>query len=261
MVTHTGTHAKALTAAYAHSDIEQARPLLGALDLGFKAVEVDVWAAGPVLLASHDFGKIRPNVRLKNTYLQPAWQRLQSAGPLRSDGAPVWLFVDFKTPPGRTYAALRRELLRWPGLLGKPTPRGPTPAAMHVVLTGWRPSVETIEAERDRLVVLDGRLGDLGRVTNPELMPVVSDDWSKTFAWRGEGAMPKGERDRLESYASEARRHGQSLRFWATPDRAGVERDRIWGTLLEAGIGMINTDDLQGLAAFLSAEGVTDRQD
>ena len=261
MATSGTVQTAALSAAYAHSDIEQARPLLDALDLGFKAVEADVWAAGPALLTSHDFDKIRPNVRLRNTYLQPAWRRLTRDGQIRADGTPVWLFVDFKTPPRRTYAALRRELLRWPGLVGKPTPRGPTRAAIHVVLTGWRPSAEAIQGERDRVVLLDGRLGDLGRITNPELMPVVSDDWSKTFTWRGEGPMPKGERDRLEAYASEAQRHGQRLRFWSTPDRAGVERDRIWGTLLEVGIGMINTDDLQGLAAFLKSEGVPASKD
>jgi len=41
------------------------------------------------------------------------------------------------------------------------------------------------------------------------------------------------------------------IRFWATPDIAGKERDAVWTELLEAGVDLINTDDLTGLRAFL----------
>ena len=41
-------------AAHAHNDYEHARPLLDALDAGFRSVEADVYYAGGKLAVSHD---------------------------------------------------------------------------------------------------------------------------------------------------------------------------------------------------------------
>lgn len=41
------------------------------------------------------------------------------------------------------------------------------------------------------------------------------------------------------------------MRFWATPDTPGPERDAVWAELLAAGVDHLNTDDLAGLARFL----------
>lgn len=44
------------------------------------------------------------------------------------------------------------------------------------------------------------------------------------------------------------------MRFWATPDVAGSERDAVWTELLAAGVDHLNTDDLAGLELFLRAK-------
>ena len=54
--------------------------------------------------------------------------------------------------------------------------------------------------------------------------------------------------------AATATAQGRRLRLWGTPDRPAV-----WELLRESGVDLINTDDLTGLRAFLTAaERMTD---
>lgn len=59
------------------------------------------------------------------------------------------------------------------------------------------------------------------------------------------------ERDKLRSLVTTAHRSGQRVRFRATPDVAGPEREAVWTELLAAGVDHLNTDDLAGLEHFL----------
>jgi len=102
---------------------------------------------------------------------------------------------------------------------------------------------------------VDGRLKDLAVTYPPQLMPLISDRWGRYFSWRGMGEMPEKERVRLRSYVEGAHERGQLIRFWATPDTPGEEREAVWTELLNAGVNLINTDDLSGLRTFLSAGG------
>ncbi|NEE38088.1 hypothetical protein G3M53_73410, partial [Streptomyces sp. SID7982] len=63
----------------------------------------------------------------------------------------------------------------------------------------------------------------------------------------------RAERDRLRTLVTTAHREGRRIRFWATPDVAGPERDAVWSELLAAGVDHLNTDDLAGLERFLRA--------
>ncbi|MFP5315902.1 MAG: hypothetical protein ACLGHS_11080, partial [Actinomycetes bacterium] len=97
----------------------------------------------------------------------------------------------------------------------------------------------------------DGRASDLASGKPAELMPLVSNNWTQLFTWRGEGPMPEEERARLQAYVETAQDAGYRVRFWATPDGAGAARDAVWTELVNAGVDHINTDDLAGLAGFL----------
>ncbi len=92
---------------------------------------------------------------------------------------------------------------------------------------------------------------DLGTDAPASLIPLISDNWTNVFTWTGEGEMPAGERADLERIVDTAHADGQRVRFWATPDEAGAERDALWRVLSEVGVDHINTDDLAGLETFL----------
>lgn len=67
--------------------------------------------------------------------------------------------------------------------------------------------------------------------------------------------MPEQERRELRDVVKQAHAAGRRVRFWATPDQPGPARDAVWRELLEAGVDLINTDDLAGLQEFLTAHG------
>jgi hypothetical protein len=112
-----------------------------------------------------------------------------------------------------------------------------------------------MEAQQVRRAFYDGRLADLGGPAPASFVPLISDNWTLNFTWRGVGAFPDAERQKLRVIVGAAHDRGQKVRFWATPDLAGPARDALWGELLDAGVDYLNTDDLAGLEAFLDARG------
>ena len=51
---------------------------------------------------------------------------------------------------------------------------------------------------------------------------------------------------KLERVIDQAHAKNRRVRFWATPDNP-----KVWAALRDAGVDLINTDDLQGLSQFL----------
>ncbi len=87
---------------------------------------------------------------------------------------------------------------------------------MRVIVSGNRP-VETMSKQTSRLAFLDGRMNDWKRSRMLILVPLVSDQWSSHFKWRGRGEMPADEVTKLKDCA---KTHAQKrkLRFWGAPD-------------------------------------------
>lgn len=255
-----GTTAQPLERAHAHNDYEHDRPLLDAFDHGFTSVEVDVWLVDGELLVAHDAVDLSPERTLESLYLDPLQQRVDE-----QDGSvyPGWdgsvqLLIDIKTEGVATYAALHRELRRHPRLLTRWAAGRARPGAVTAVVSGNRP-LEVMRAQRVRFAGYDGRLADLAGDLPASLMPLVSDNWTKHFTWNGVGEMPAQERAKLQAIVGQAHARGYRVRFWATPDVAGPARDALWAELVDAGVDHVNTDDLEGLQAFLLAHDPAER--
>ena len=240
--------AEPLPQAHAHNDYEHKRPLLDALDHGFCSVEADVYFTNDALLVAHDADKVDPKRTLEALYLDPLRQRVkQNGGRVYSNGPPFMLLIDFKTEAKPTYGALRPVLEKYREMLTKFTPGETRTGSVTVVLSGNRP-INVVAAERERLVGIDGRLPDLDESPSPHLVPLVSDNWTKYFQWRGQGTLSDSERAQLKAIVGRAHTAGHKIRFWAVPDtEAG------WRAMREAGVDLINTDNLAGLQKFLSA--------
>jgi len=100
--------------------------------------------------------------------------------------------------------------------------------------------------ETVRHAALDGRLEDLDSNESSHFIPLVSESWTKIFKWRGAGPMPNDEKQQLQQTVAKAHAQGRKVRFWATPDRR-----EVWKELLDAGVDLLNADDLAGLQKFL----------
>lgn len=77
-------------------------------------------------------------------------------------------------------------------------------------------------------------------------MPWVSENWNNHFSWKGDGAMPPDQKEKLQGYVKRAHEHGRLVRFWATP-----ENEEVWKELLAAKVDLIGSDDLGRLQRFL----------
>ena len=238
-----------LPRAHAHNDYEHARPLLDALDHGFCSVEADVWLVDGELLVAHDLKDAKPGRTLETLYLRPLSERVKAnAGGVFRSGPTFTLMVDLKSDATNTYVALRPVLERYKSLLTHFSITRTQTNAITVILSGNRPR-GLMAAEDSRLAAYDGRLEDLDTDASVHLIPLVSDNWTRHFSWRAraeEGPLPAEQRRKLKTFVERAHQQGRRIRWWGAPDHAAG-----WTELAEAGVDLINTDDLRGLSTFL----------
>lgn len=241
-----GAEPKPLLHAHAHNDYEHARPLFDALEQGFCSVEADVWLVNGRLLVAHDKDKVKPERTLESLYLDPLRERVKkNGGWLFKNGPEASLLIDVKSAAEPTYAALREVLSRYADILTTFRDGKVATNAVRVIISGNR-APGLLAAETVRYAAMDGRLTDLETADADPIIGWMSDNWMKSFKWRGEGEFPATERERLKQIVAKAHQRGWRVRFWATPDNPA-----IWRELHSAGVDLLNTDDLPGLAAFL----------
>src|SRR5262245_37005262 len=231
---------------HAHNDYEHERPLLDALDHGFFSVEADIYLVEGRLLVGHNVIDLRPARTLEALYLDPLQKRVrENGGQVYRGGKGFLLLIDIKSDAETTYAALRKVFEKYSGMLTFVRDGFEEKRAVTIVLSGERPR-ETLRAEPVRRAGYDGRLEDLDSKDSPHLLPLISDNWTLHFKWRGDGAFPDDERRKLAEIVAKAHEKGRGVRFWATPDKPAV-----WSALYDARVDLINTDDLKGLESFL----------
>jgi hypothetical protein len=242
-----------LAKAHAHNDYEHDRPLLDALDHGFTSVEADVWLEEGELRVAHDQIDTKPGRTLEALYLDPLKSRIHgNAGSVYSGykQQDFLLWIDIKSDGPATYRAIHESLKDYQNMLTRFTPSEVKQGAVTVIISGNRP-YDLMKNQQVRYAAYDGRMSDLGKEEKNTFMPVISDNWTKHFTWQGVGEMPENEREKLHSIVKTAHGNGQIVRFWATPDAALPNREAVWNELMEAGVDLINSDDLSGLQEFL----------
>ena len=232
--------------AHAHNDYRHARPLADALAHGFRSVEADIWLTNGVLLVAHDFRDTSPAKTLAALYLDPlrAFVRTHS----QPRGAhPLTLLIDVKSDAEKTYAVLRDVLRDYADILTRFESNTIHTNAVMVIISGARAEA-VMRAEPVRFAAVDGRGPDLDANPPVALVPLVSDNWTKYFQWRGVGPMPGEEREKLRQLVRRTHAQGRRLRLWAAPDH-----EAGWKELFEAGVDLVNTDKLAELERFLLA--------
>jgi hypothetical protein len=238
---------KPLVAAHAHNDYEHQRPLFDALDCGFCSVEADIYLVDGELLVAHDRKEVKPGRTLQSLYLDPLRERVKrNGGRVFPNGPEFTLLIDLKADWKTIYPVLRGVLTNYADVLTTFRDGAKQTNAITVILTGDR-SREMFAGESTRYAAFDGDLSDLD--SDASIVAWISSQWSQTFQWRGQGEMPEGERTKLKEIVTQAHARGRRVRFWGAPDFVA-----FWRVLQEAGVDLINTDDLKGAQVFLSAK-------
>ncbi|MFF4229307.1 phosphatidylinositol-specific phospholipase C/glycerophosphodiester phosphodiesterase family protein [Streptomyces sp. NPDC001820] len=252
----SGGH-RPLRRAHAHNDYLHQRPLHDALSHGFTSVEADIFLVDGDLLVAHEPADLDPARTLRSLYLNPLLARVKAnhGSVYRGHHRPVQLLIDIKTDGVAAYLELDRQLRNYRRMLSSCSDGHVRLGAVTPVISGDRAARVPMEAQRVRYAFYDGRLDDLGSAAPASFIPLISSNWTQSFSWRGVGQFPAAEREKLHAIVAAAHDRGQRVRFWATPDVAGPERDAVWTELLAARVDHINTDDLAGLERFLRARG------
>jgi hypothetical protein len=232
--------------AHAHNDYLHARPLLDALSFGFCSVEADIWLVDGELLVAHDRSAVDPARTLEKLYLQPLWERFQAnGGRIYPEPAAFTLLVDIKASGAETFRVLDGKLARYDPMLTHFADDATTAGAVTVIVSGER-AIDVILASSPRRAGIDGRLSDLGGPLNRHQMPLVSDNWTLHFGWMGRGEISAAEASELDAVVAKAHEGGMRIRFWNIP-----QAEAVWSRLYDAGVDLLNADDLGGLYAVL----------
>ncbi|MCC7085781.1 MAG: phosphatidylinositol-specific phospholipase C/glycerophosphodiester phosphodiesterase family protein [Pirellulales bacterium] len=238
--------AEPLLKAHAHNDYWHDRPLLDALDQGFASVEADVFLVNGKLLVGHARDELKADSTLESLYLTPLARRVQANGksvfPLATR---FFLLVDIKTDADPTIAVLSKILLGYRSMMTYVEDGVVHPGAITVVVSGNRPKIDAAD-RAPRFFGVDGRLSDLDSQAPARVMPMISDNWSNHFSWKGSGPMPGDERTKLREIVRKVQAKGRVVRFWETP-----ENEACWQELRAAEVDLIGTDQLERLATFL----------
>ena len=232
--------------AHAHNDYLHERPLLDALENGFGSVEADIYLVDGKLLVAHTQSDLSADRTLRSLYLDPLRDRIKThSGKVHSDSPSFTLLIDIKSDGKSTYLALNTLLSEYRDVFSYVEEGKVHSGAVTAIVSGNR-AIDTIASDTIRYVGIDGRLTDLESDLPNHLLPLISDNWTSHFKWRGTGELPSSDRDKLNSIIESVHQKQRRIRFWATPDNATV-----WAALKEAGVDLINTDDLKGLSEFL----------
>ncbi|HEY3392769.1 MAG TPA: phosphatidylinositol-specific phospholipase C/glycerophosphodiester phosphodiesterase family protein [Lacipirellulaceae bacterium] len=236
--------------AHAHNDYWHERPLTDALDRGFTSVEADIFVVDGKLVVGHARDELKPERTLESLYLEPLALRVkENGGRVHQGGERFFLLVDIKSDAQAALAPVNEVLSKYADMLTVVDRGKVKHGAVTIVISGNRPIAE-LESAKLRYAGIDGRLSDLDSNRPSHLMPMISDNWTSHFKWRGDGEMPAEERGRLKEIVDKVHGARRIVRFWGTP-----ENEAVWRELRSAGVDLIGTDQLDRLATFLRNEG------
>jgi len=233
--------------AYAHNDYWHKRPLYDALGDGFTHIEADIYLRDGQLVVAHVLPRLRMRKTLDSLYLKPLAGCVDNTNrELTCPEYPVMLMIDIKSGARCTYIALRKLLEKYRPLLSSCKNGEFVQGKITIVLTGHKP-IQLLRKETDRIAFVDEDLMQVKADTiNQNFYQTASCRYSRLLDWVGEGPMPDNERTHLCEYVSAAHRLGKKVRLWASP-----ENKAVWHELLDCGVDLINTDQLDNLKNFL----------
>lgn len=230
---------------HSHNDYNRERPLIGALELGYRSIEVDVYLHKGKLRVSHDPFGLGGKPTLEELYLEPLATICNSnAEKYALDSLkPLILMIDFKSDAEETYAALKPFLAMYKDMLTI-TGDKPKKGYVHVLISGNKP-YESVAKEKSRIVSLDYKFDFCREHPNDSFITRASDNYKTYFTWNGKGEMPWQEKIMLDELVNLAHAEGREVRFWNMPETA-----EAWKLFLDMGIDWIHVDDIEAFKEF-----------
>ncbi|KAF1842104.1 uncharacterized protein K460DRAFT_319857 [Cucurbitaria berberidis CBS 394.84] len=247
---------------HSHNDYWRAVPLYAALAVGCVSVEADVWLTEEKeLLVSHSWKSTKRVRTLRSLYLDPLTNIFENrnvsaastedreTGLFESDpNISTILLIDFKSKGREIWPVLLSQLqpLRDRNWLtyydGEKLIQGP----LTVVGTGNTPFDLVQQNATNRFVFFDAPLLSISDAKyNATNSYYASTNIKSAIGriWTMNGLSRK-QFDTIKGQVDAAQEKGLKSRYWDTPPWPISLRDSVWRTLMDAGVGMLNVDDL-----------------
>ena len=230
-----------ITHVHAHNDNESGKPLTRALTKGVTYIEVDLWLKRGVLYAQHG----RPyfanaDRKFSTLYLDKLVYYFQKNGSIfYNSSQPLTLVLDIKTDAADTLKAITALLNEYQSLFSNYKSNNKFTKPISFLLSG-RPTIDILQSNNEFGFQVDGRISDLGKNYNSDLMPTISEKYSKVVGWRPFSKIPNEQQlIRLRSFADQIHNEGKLFRLWKIPEN----RDAVQ-LLLDNGVDIVSLDDL-----------------
>jgi hypothetical protein len=231
----------------AENDFVQERPLQTALELGFRAIDVDVFLTDNQLKVGYSILDLNSRGTFENLYLAPLKKLKDSNSQLiQNDGEPLLLFVVFKSDGRLCYKALRPLLEKYADILTSVRDEQQSLGAVSIIVGGDSPR-DIIMFENPRYVAIDGRYSDIEKNEPPHLISTISLRWSSYYNWKGGIEFQPHERAKLTAMIEKVHKANRKIRFWSTPDS-----EQVWTVLQAAKVDWIGAEQYGTLHKFLT---------
>lgn len=233
-----------------------------ALAAGCIGIEADIWLTDDnELLVSHTWRSTKRERTLKSLYLDPlaniftnlnvsrASTEPREIGVFETDpDASVVLLIDFKSDGHETWPVLLEQLqpLRERGWLTYFDGKKVVPGPLTIVGTGNTPFDLVEQTNTNRFIFFDAPLDDISNPTyTSENSYYASAKLSKAVGPVWFNKLRSSQIETIKSQINAAKEKGLKSRYWSTPSWPVSLRDKVWFTLTENDVGMLNVDDLE----------------
>lgn len=203
-------------------------------------IEADVLLQGHDLLVAHSANEIVPNKTLEVLYLNPLNELIEknggSAYPDKEKS--LTLMIDLKTEAVTTLNVLVYKLKKYPLLIACKT--------LSITVSGNMPAPALWKNFPD-FIHFDGRSYITYTAEQQKRIRLVSASFQSYSKWTGNDKLNDADKKKLVTLVESAHAMGKPFRFWAIPDF-----ENGWRMMIELGVDIINTDDVEGTTAFLN---------
>lgn len=243
-------------------------PFFSALSVGCESVEADVWLVNGTLYVGHEALALTPERTFDSLYVQPILSVLNRENPAgeiltsstkngvfdTNSAQTLYLWVDLKTDGATTWPAVISALqpLRDAGYLTTVNGTDVTTGAVTVIGTGNTP-LDQVQGVESRDYFFDANIALLNTTQSnvtSSVSLIASGDFTAIFGPINGTSFSQDQLNTLDSQIAIASSKGIGVRYWDTPAWPISKRNAVWTTLTEAGVKLLNADDLPSAAGF-----------